>query len=111
MELSGGSIIIDGVNIAHVGLEALRSKLSVIPQEPVLFVGTVRYCLHHRHNSDLHVSRSDFADGYNMFLFLFVVRSNLDPWGQYTDAQIWDALEKTHIKDMVSEESSWAEFN
>jgi len=30
------------------------------------------------------------------------IRSNLDPWGHYTDAQIWEALEKTHIKDMVS---------
>lgn len=38
-------------------------------------------------------------------------RSNLDPWGQYTDAQVWEALEKTHIKDMVSEECSGAEFD
>uniref|UniRef100_A0AAR2K3M6 ATP-binding cassette sub-family C member 5 n=1 Tax=Pygocentrus nattereri TaxID=42514 RepID=A0AAR2K3M6_PYGNA len=55
VELSGGSIIIDGVNIAHVGLEALRSKLSVIPQEPVLFIGTVRYSPHHSCGSDTHV--------------------------------------------------------
>ncbi|TRY81292.1 hypothetical protein DNTS_012126 [Danionella cerebrum] len=55
-EVSHGSILIDGVNIAHIGLEDLRSKLS-----------------------------------------------NLDPWDQYTDAQIWDALEKTHIKDMIGQ--------
>ncbi|CAB1337453.1 unnamed protein product [Coregonus sp. 'balchen'] len=27
--------------------------------------------------------------------------SNLDPWNQYSDAQIWDALERTHIKEMI----------
>lgn len=72
VELSGGSIIIDGVNIAHKGLEALRSKLSVIPQEPVLFLGTVRYCLHHSRSSDTHVSRPGIADWCNMFLFFYL---------------------------------------
>uniref|UniRef100_A0A8C5AWW6 Multidrug resistance-associated protein 5-like n=1 Tax=Gadus morhua TaxID=8049 RepID=A0A8C5AWW6_GADMO len=71
VELAGGSITVDGVNIADLGLEELRGQLAIIPQEPVLFIGTVR--------------------------------TNLDPWGKYTDAQIWDALEKTHIKDMVSQ--------
>ncbi|XP_054724956.1 ATP-binding cassette sub-family C member 5-like [Uloborus diversus] len=45
VELSSGSIIIDGVNIKDLGLEDLRSRMSVIPQDPVLLRGTIRYNL------------------------------------------------------------------
>lgn len=42
VEISGGSITIDGLNIATLGLFDLRSRLAIIPQDPTLFHGTVR---------------------------------------------------------------------
>ncbi|KAI6165735.1 ABC transporter [Pisolithus thermaeus] len=42
VELSSGSIEIDGVNIAAVGLSRLRKSLSIIPQDAFLFSGTLR---------------------------------------------------------------------
>ncbi|XP_033742886.1 multidrug resistance-associated protein 5-like [Pecten maximus] len=44
-ELSEGHISIDGVDIAHIPRKTLRSRLSTIPQDPVLFTGTLRYNL------------------------------------------------------------------
>ena len=42
IEPSAGKITVDGINICTVGLHDLRSRFGIIPQEPVLFQGTVR---------------------------------------------------------------------
>ncbi|XP_015175307.1 PREDICTED: multidrug resistance-associated protein 1 isoform X4 [Polistes dominula] len=42
LEAASGKIIIDGVDVAKLGLHDLRSKLTIIPQDPVLFSGTLR---------------------------------------------------------------------
>ncbi|XP_041674410.1 probable multidrug resistance-associated protein lethal(2)03659 [Drosophila eugracilis] len=71
LSYNDGSMVIDNRDIGEMGLHDLRSKISIIPQEPVLFSGTMRY--------------------------------NLDPFEQYTDDKLWEALEEVHLKEEVSE--------
>ena len=42
LEPESGHIDIDGIDISTVPLETLRSRLSIVPQDPVLFSGTIR---------------------------------------------------------------------
>jgi ABC-type multidrug transport system fused ATPase/permease subunit len=61
--------VIDGINISGIGLHQLRSRLTIIPQDPVLFSGTIR--------------------------------TNLDPFSVYSDEQLWNSLELSHLKSFV----------
>jgi ABC-type multidrug transport system fused ATPase/permease subunit len=45
VEASTGSITVDGIRIQDLGLSDLRSRLAIIPQEPILYSGTLRYNL------------------------------------------------------------------
>ncbi|KAI4218645.1 MAG: hypothetical protein LQ349_008628, partial [Xanthoria aureola] len=65
LEARQGTITIDGIDISHLKLHDIRSRLVIIPQDPVLFSGTVR--------------------------------TNLDPFGVYTDAELRAALQKVHL--------------
>lgn len=65
LEADEGQILIDGVDIGKIGLQDLREAITIVPQEPTLFTGTIR--------------------------------SNLDPFETYTDAEIFNALRRVHL--------------
>ena len=44
-EICGGGVVLDGIDTAHVTLPRLRKAIAVIPQEPHLFSGTIRFNL------------------------------------------------------------------
>ncbi|XP_060849436.1 ATP-binding cassette sub-family C member 4-like isoform X2 [Rhopalosiphum padi] len=71
LALNEGNIIIDNFEIHEMGLHELRSKLTFIPQEPVLFSGTIR--------------------------------NNLDLYDEYSDHEIWSALNEVELKDVVDD--------
>ena len=47
-----GRISIDGVDISRLGLHQLRSRLTIIPQDPVLFSGSLRHNLDPGHQHE-----------------------------------------------------------
>ncbi|XP_067676618.1 multidrug resistance-associated protein 1-like isoform X2 [Haliotis asinina] len=69
IEAAAGEIIIDGVSISSLGLHDLRGKLTILPQDPVIFTGSLR--------------------------------SNLDPFNEYSDAELWTVLDQAHLKQFI----------
>ena len=52
VELASGSISIDGIDISTLSMDDLRSKITIIPQDPLLFQGTIRSNLDPFHHSN-----------------------------------------------------------
>jgi ATP-binding cassette subfamily C (CFTR/MRP) protein 1 len=69
-EVRSGRIVIDGYDISKLPLNTVRSKLCIIPQDPVMFSDTVRF--------------------------------NVDPFDEFSDAEIWDVLRDVNMHDHVS---------
>ncbi len=42
VEPASGRVVIDGIDVAGIGLRDLRSRLALVPQDPVIFSGSVR---------------------------------------------------------------------
>ena len=74
LEADSGKIFIDNVDISLIGLQDLRESITIVPQDPTLFTGTIR--------------------------------SNLDPFGLFTDEEIFTALRSVHLLGATASGSS-----
>ena len=74
LEAEDGKILIDNVDIGLIGLQDLRESITMVPQDPTLFTGTIR--------------------------------SNLDPFGLFTDEEIFSTLRRVQLIGAASSATS-----
>ncbi|KAM7300280.1 putative multidrug resistance protein [Ixodes scapularis] len=97
VEPAKGTIFIDGVDVTKIGLHDLRSKLTIIPQASALRLNAAN-CSVQKAGRDRSLSNR----GEDPILFSGTLRTNLDPFGEKSDTELWSALELSHLKTFVS---------
>jgi ABC-type multidrug transport system fused ATPase/permease subunit len=76
----GGEILVDGMDIRDIPMGDYRSAMSIVPQGE-----------YGSHNLMAHLTDPD------PLLMELSLRENLDPEGLHSDAELWDALDKSHV--------------
>ncbi|GJP36813.1 hypothetical protein CLOM_g21286 [Closterium sp. NIES-68] len=95
VELSAGRIVIDGVDAATIGLRDLRSRLSLVPQDPVVFSGSIRW------NLDPYSAASAGVGGESEMGSGGHGEGKRYGGGMRGDVELWEALTQAGVADAV----------